>query len=924
MKQNHRVLSVLLTLCMVIATFAAGTTAAFAQGGDLVGDGSTEAPYQIQDAEDLMAFIALAAEDPDACAVLKDNIDLQGIALTAAPISTYEGTFDGGGFTVSGLEISGSGGNKAIFRTISEGGVVKDLNVSGSVSGTSNTAGIAATSYGSIENCSFTGTVTGTYPVGGIVAQNSGQVTGCTNRAAVTGSFHVGGIAGRNGNTSVQGSIEDCTNYGVITGTDTNSGSGGTGGITGTNFDTVDGCENFKSVTGGRFAGGIVGYTTKPSGWDAVVINSRNAGDVKGLHYVGGIAGYQFGAQIASCYNEGSISAAEGARTSAGFGGIAGCIEAVSSNPTTVSNCYNTGAVTASGTSQRAGGIVGVNNSSGAVVEYCYNIGTVGNSAAAANAGSIAGSSRGTVKSCITITDALPAVGSGNGTSTDLEQVEEAALSNADTFASWTDFDTYWTIDPMLGRPVLNNASESGGQGTEEIPYEIPDLDTLILIRDRAAEGVDFSGYYFTLSADINLNGSADNPWQPIGIDNVYPFNGIFDGNGHTVSGLYIDSNDDYQGLFGYIGNSGAVKNLTVSGEVKTTSQSAGGIAGRNGGEIVNCNSAVNVTGSMQIGGIAGRNAGTIEKCSYAAGTVTGERYQGGIAGYNEGTITDSYSRGEVDGGEWTGGISGTNANLIKNCYSVGELITEIPTTGVTTGTVLNSYYLAGQEEITSTGTGKTAEQFASGEITWLLNEGKADGTQTFYQTCGEGYPEYARDTVYQITNYHCPGDTVGVTAYSNVNEGTTGEHRFTEEIETDKYLHTAGTCINEAVYCKSCEYCGEASPTETFTGEKDPDNHAHLIKVDAKPATYEETGNIEYWYCGDCGGYFGDEAGTKEISAEKTIIEKLKKSTDDTNGSSSPQTGDYSSVTLWTVLLLLSAGGLTGVIVHSRKRKMS
>lgn len=114
------------------------------------------------------------------------------------------------------------------------------------------------------------------------------------------------------------------------------------------------------------------------------------------------------GAQIASCYNEGSISAAEGARTSAGFGGIAGCIEAASSNPTTVSNCYNTGAVTASGTSQRAGGIVGVNNSSGAVVEYCYNIGTVSDTVAA-NAGSIAGSSRGTVKSCITITDALSA-----------------------------------------------------------------------------------------------------------------------------------------------------------------------------------------------------------------------------------------------------------------------------------------------------------------------------------------------------------------------------------------------------------------------------------------------------------------------------------------------------------------------------------
>ncbi len=893
----------LLTLCMVFGPFAAGTAVASAQGGELTGNGTAETPYQIQDAADLMAFITLVEADPDACAVLTGDIDVQDLALTAAPIYSYEGTFDGDGHTIRGLTIGGTGGNKAIFRTLSEGGVVKDLNVSGAVSGTSNVAGIVVTNYGTIENCSFTGTVTGTsYPVGGIVAQNSGQIIGCTNHAAVTGAFHVGGIAGRNGSTSAAGSIEDSVNQGAVTGTNETSASGGTGGIAGTNFDLIDGCQNLAAVTGCKYAGGITGYNQKASGFDTMVINSHNAGDIQGLQYAGGVAGYQFGAKIASCYNEGSVSAAENAVVRAYIGGIVGCMEAASSNPTTVSHCYNTGTVTASGTSQRAGGIVGANNSSGAVIEACYNIATASNSVNADNAGSIAGSNAGTVRSCVYLTSTT-AIGSGSGATADLTPAEEAALSQAETFAAWPDFDTYWTIDPLLGRPVLTNASESGGQGTEEIPYEIPDLDTLMLIRDRVEEGFDFSGYYFTLSADLDLQGSADNPWTPIGTDNMHPFNGIFDGGGHTIRGLYIDSNSDNQGLFGYIGNSGAVKNLTVAGQVTTTGQLAGGIVGANRGDIINCHSTVDVTGSMQVGGIAGINRGTIERCTYTAGTVTGEMYQGGIAGYNEeGTITDSYNRGEINGGDWTGGIAGSNANLIKNCYSVGEHITGLPTTGVTTGTVLNSYYLAEQEEATTTGTGKTAEQFASGEVTWLLNEGKTDATQTFYQTCGEGYPEYTGDTVYQITNYHCPGDKTGVKAYSNHSEGTTGTHRFTAEIEAEAYLHTAGTCTKEALYYKSCEYCGEASPSETFTGQKDPSNHAHLVKVEAKPATYEAAGNIEYWRCEDCGKYFGDAAGTKEITPESTILEKLTQS---------PQTGSSSDLLLFGAVILFSGAAM-------------
>ena len=115
---------------------------------------------------------------------------------------------------------------------------------------------------------------------------------------------------------------------------------------------------------------------------------------------------------------------------------------------------------------------------------------------------------------------------------------------------------------------------------------------------------------------------------------------------------------------------------------------------------------------------------------------------------------------------------------------------------------------------------------------------------------------------------------------------------------------HTGGTatCTERAV----CEVCGKAY------GEPDPKNHANLKHIDAKAATKTAEGNIEYWYCEDCGKYFADAAATKEIKQADTVTAKLS------GNLKSPQTGDNSGV----VTVLLLSGGAFICLVSRRKKR--
>lgn len=123
--------------------------------------------------------------------------------------------------------------------------------------------------------------------------------------------------------------------------------------------------------------------------------------------------------------------------------------------------------------------------------------------------------------------------------------------------------------------------------------------------------------------------------------------------------------------------------------------------------------------------------------------------------------------------------------------------------------------------------------------------------------------------------------------------------------VETMACSGGKATCTEKAV----CEYCGKAY------GKPDSNNHTDLKHIDAKAATEDAEGNIEYWYCGGCDKYYSNKDGINEIKKADIVTAKLP------GNPKSPRTGNASDLALWISLLLVS-GGVTGVTVALRKKK--
>ena len=123
--------------------------------------------------------------------------------------------------------------------------------------------------------------------------------------------------------------------------------------------------------------------------------------------------------------------------------------------------------------------------------------------------------------------------------------------------------------------------------------------------------------------------------------------------------------------------------------------------------------------------------------------------------------------------------------------------------------------------------------------------------------------------------------------------------------VETMACSGGKATCAEKAV----CEYCGKAY------GKLDSNNHTDLKHIDAKAATEDTEGNIEYWYCGGCDKYYSDKDGINEIKKADTVTAKLP------GDPKFPRTGNASDLALWISLLLVS-GGVTGVTAAFRKKK--
>ena len=229
-------------------------------------------------------------------------------------------------------------------------------------------------------------------------------------------------------------------------------------------------------------------------------------------------------------------------------------------------------------------------------------------------------------------------------------------------------------------------AGFSGGNGSQATPYligtgeELAYLASLANVSPQTANA-NTAGKYYKLTADIDLNGPTKS-WTPIGVATATAFAGIFDGDNHSISNIYInDATTVYAGLFGYPTGTASVnviiKNLSIaSGSITVTnaSSTAGAFAGRAiYSQFINCKNAINVRGISQVGGIVGTfgsstTTGIIEYCSNS-GTIScsgAGLHVGGIAG-TCGTTGSSfirycYNMGAVTAVSNAGGIAGTNS----------------------------------------------------------------------------------------------------------------------------------------------------------------------------------------------------------------------------------------------------------------------
>ena len=200
------------------------------------------------------------------------------------------------------------------------------------------------------------------------------------------------------------------------------------------------------------------------------------------------------------------------------------------------------------------------------------------------------------------------------------------------------------------------------------------------------------------LDSSGNVQGTPKYNWIPIG--KVYSnesnsYNGIFDGAGYSISGLYGDSTEDYCGFFGKVDN-GTIKNLSI------------------------VDSYFGENGRYYVGSFVGNGSGNIENC-YSNATIVGGYYCGGIVGETYCTISNCLYNGKITAKD------GSNA-IASDTYNYG--------------TITNCYYNENCGLSSDRATAVTDDQLSSGEVAYLLNG--AQSAIAWYQNVDRGEKDNA------------------------------------------------------------------------------------------------------------------------------------------------------------------------------------
>ncbi|MCD7757293.1 MAG: hypothetical protein LUH45_03900 [Clostridiales bacterium] len=662
------------------------------------------------------------------------------------------------------------------------------------INGTRNYQGLfgCVGSGGTVQNVAVSGSVTGFYYVGGVVGYNCyGTVTGCTNSATTKGIYYVGGVVGCN-----IGAVTNSYNIGTVASSNSSYYSSYLGGVVCLNRATVTNCYSTGAISGYRYVGGVVG------------------------------GNYNSGCTVTSCYNTGEVSG------TTSVGGLIG------TNSGTVTNCYYLDTVgsdsyaTAKTSDEFASGEVAwlLNGSVNAGTTWRQNL----DNGETVDTCPVLDSTHGTVycgyTSC-TVTTATYSNTKLSITQQGHSYDDDGFCTNCGAYEpAELNSDGYYEID-NAGNLFWFAALVNG--------YSTITVDETEVELEGITEAVPDAKAILTADIDLGVttNTHTSNLWTPIGDEQAGSysfernFKGVFDGQGHTISGLTIDSTNDGQGLFGFI-NRGTVQDLVLADVDISGGGYVGALAGTvYSGTITNVSvtgGTISATGSYA-GGIVGmvRTNAQVSGCySAAAVTATGGTYAGGITGrlYNNSTITNSYNTGAITGGQCVGGLVGDLSSLsVTNCYSTGAVSGTSSVgalVGTNSGTVTNCYYLdtVGSDDYA---TAKTSDEFASGEVAWLLQNGQS--SQVWGQTLtgdANKYPVLTSDSadkVVQVAFYlvksGAVSDTALQTRYINYNTAldeypkseTTTYSFYTDEactkaLDTTAYTYTTDT----TVYVKS------------------------------------------------------------------------------------------------------------------------
>lgn len=444
-----------------------------------------------------------------------------------------------------------------------------------------------------------------------------------------------------------------------------------TGGIAGDAYD-MQNCHVLKSVTvtGTQYVGGVAGYV------DHSISKCSNAATVTASSsYVGGVTGYMFGETMLKCYNTGSVTGASS------VGGLTGSIY----NNGTVDSCYNTGAVTATSTKGIAGGLLG-----------SFRYGTLRNSYTATaptaqNAGSVAGRlenafSR-TVENVYVLDHGLDIVGvSATIPSTwKVTALSDAALQalTAEELGENFKHDTKtqnggypilkWQ-DPAAAEPEDPDRPESDPNGWDGKETSIPTQTDGVYQIGTAAELKWFADAVKTdstikgvLTQNIDLN---HRDWTPVDAN----FAGELDGAGHSITNLYCKNETGAAALFA--ANGGTIQNLTVSGKIIGSNESAI-LTSVNTGTIKSCTTEGTLRGGGYTAGIAARNSGTISS-SLNRAAVSGTERVAGVTAENSGTVRGSANGGLIRASDMmAAGVAAANETngTVENCANNGAVV---------------------------------------------------------------------------------------------------------------------------------------------------------------------------------------------------------------------------------------------------------